>query len=163
MLYINYILYGLILIGIYSYINLIRKNSQLLRDLSSLKEKTRTEYETLFSAWCVSHEKEIRKDALDRSRSVMRGQATEHLAPHIISDSSPKDYRFMGNPIDYVVFDGLSAITDGKEKKLKQIIFKEIKTGKSRLTKVERAIKKCIEEKNIVFQTIYPDKESSNE
>ena len=62
-----------------------------------------------------------------------------------------------------MVFDGLSAITDGKEKKLKQIIFKEIKTGKSRLTKVERAIKKCIEEKNIVFQTIYPDKESSNE
>ena len=159
-MYMNYILLILFLIGTYLYINLKRKNSQLLQELSLLKDNIKLEYETLFAAWCVSHEKEIRKDALDRSRSVMRGQATEHLAPHIVSDCSPKDYRFMGNPIDYVVFDGLSAITDGKEKNLKQIIFKEIKTGKSKLTKVERAIKRCIEEKNIVFQTINPDKEN---
>ena len=58
----------------------------------------------------VSHKNELikaRKDALDKSRSVMRGQATEHLAPFIIEGTNPKDYRFMGNPVDYVLFEGL--------------------------------------------------------
>ena len=46
--------------------------------------------------------KESRKDAIKRSRSVIRGQASEHLAPYVLKDTNPKDYRFMGNPIDFI-------------------------------------------------------------
>ena len=155
---------------LYNYYILRSEKSQLSKEISELKNKYNTlkedtiaEYEGFFTAWCITHEKEIRKDALARSRRVMRGQATEHLAPHMINGLNPKDYRFMGNPIDYVVFDGASAITDGEADQLNEIIFLEIKTGSSKKSKIERRIKKCIEEKKVSFRLVYPDKEPNNE
>ncbi|MBM08056.1 MAG: Holliday junction resolvase [Magnetovibrio sp.] len=154
----------------YNYYILRREKSQLNEKLNELKSKYNTlkedtiaEYEAFFKAWCISKEKEIRKDALDRSRRVIRGQATEHLAPHLIGELNPKDYRFMGNPIDYMVFNGASDIADGEADELKEIIFLEIKTGNSKLSKIERRIKKCIEEKKVSFRLVYPDKEPEDE
>ena len=43
-----------------------------------------------------------RKDALKKSRAILRGQASEHLAPFVVGNTNPKDNRFMGNPIDYI-------------------------------------------------------------
>ena len=98
-----------------------------------------------------------RKDALKRSRSVLRGQASEHLAPYVIKDTNPKDYRFMGNPVDYICFDGLSNVLDGVSNDIKLVRFIDIKTGKSKLNKSQRKIRDAINNKNVSFETINLD------
>ena len=105
-------------------------------------------------------EKTARQDALKRSRAIIRGQATEHLAPFVIKDTNPKDCRFMGNPIDYILFDGLSDITDGVADKIACIKFIDIKTGSSNLNKAQRRIRDCIKEGNVTFQVINPDNDN---
>ena len=103
--------------------------------------------------------KAAREDSLKRSRSVIRGQASEHLAPFVIPDTNPKDYRFMGNPIDYVCFDGLSDVLDGQSDKIKSIRIIDIKTGKSSLNKSQRRIRNAITEGKVTFEIINLDEE----
>tara|TARA_Y100000592_G_C5475349_1_gene321965 strand:- start:2777 stop:3457 length:681 start_codon:yes stop_codon:yes gene_type:complete len=102
--------------------------------------------------------KKARQDALKRSRSVMRGQATEHLAPYVMENTNPKDCRFLGNPIDYIVFDGLSAVTDKTAKEINGIKFVDIKTGKSTLSTTQRRIRDAIKEGRVSFEIVNPDK-----
>lgn len=114
----------------------------------------------------LDHVKELKKaseDALTKSRAVMRGQATEHLAPYILKDTNPKDYRFMGNPVDYILFDGLSDVLDGESDSIKSITFVDIKTGKSNLTKSQRRIRDAIASNLIKFEVINLDKVLSDE
>ena len=105
-------------------------------------------------------EKAAREDSLKRSRAIIRGQATEHLAPFVMKDTNPKDCRFVGNPIDYILFDGLSDVTDGVSDQVASIKFIDIKTGSSGLNKVQRRIRDCINEGNITFEVINPDKDN---
>src|SRR5687768_16474890 len=58
--------------------------------------------------WKVEFEKEIRQDAIDRSQSVTMGKMTEHLVPYLPGFGfNPTEVRFIGSPIDLIVFDGL--------------------------------------------------------
>jgi len=141
----------LLTIGILSYFNLKRKNSQLSKELDSFKKETEAYYKELFTSWCIKHEKTIRKDSVERSRSIIRGQATEHLAPFVIKESNPKDYRFLGSPIDYIVFHGLSDVIDGERESIEKITFLDIKTGKSRLNKSQRKIRDAINNGKVEF------------
>lgn len=100
---------------------------------------------------------EARKDTLKRSRSVLRGQASEHLAPFVMEGTNPKDYRFMGNPIDYVCFDGLSDVLDGHADSIKTIRFVDIKTGKSNLNKSQRKIRDAVEGSKVIFEIVNLD------
>jgi predicted Holliday junction resolvase-like endonuclease len=103
--------------------------------------------------------KKARQETLKKSRAVLRGQASEHLAPFVIPDTNPKDYRFMGNPIDYICFDGLSDILDGESDKINFIRLIDIKTGKSSLSKTQRRIRDAIKEGKITFEVINLDKQ----
>lgn len=108
----------------------------------------------------ASHKEEIvktRKDTLNKSRSVLRGQASEHLAPFVIKNTNPKDYRFMGNPVDYICFEGLSDIIDGNKDEIISVKFIDIKTGKSKLTKTQRRIRDAINSGKITFEVINLD------
>jgi len=103
--------------------------------------------------WRLKHEKEIRKDSLDRSRSTIRGQATEQLAPYMMEGIKPSDIRFLATPIDFVVFKGLSDILDGKADEIEEIIFVDVKTGKANLTKAQRRIRDCVTDGRVAFFT----------
>lgn len=103
-----------------------------------------------------------RADSVKRQRSILKGQATEQLAPYINSDYNPKDYKFIGDPIDYIVFDGMSDI-NSKEDEITNIVFMDIKTGKSQLNRVQRAVKKAIEEGRFKFQIYRPEKDIEND
>lgn len=103
-----------------------------------------------------------RADSIKRQRSILKGQATEQLAPYINSNYNPKDYKFIGDPIDYVIFDGMSEI-NSKEDEITNIIFMDIKTGKSQLNRVQRAVKKAIEDGRFEFQVYRPDDENDDE
>lgn len=94
----------------------------------------------LFERWKLEQEPDIRRDAVRRSRSVVTGKVTEHLVP-LIGDFpfSPKDVRFLGSPIDLVVFDGMD------EDDLREIVFVEIKTGAAAsLSTRERRIRDAV-------------------
>lgn len=91
--------------------------------------------------------KDIRKDAVQRSKSVIIGQFTEQIAPFFPDfPYNPKDLRFVGNPVDFIVFEG---ITTGK---IKEVVFLEIKTGKSNLNTNERSLKNIIENKKVSYK-----------
>lgn len=98
-----------------------------------------------------------RKDALKRSRAVIRGQASEHLAPYVVPNTNPKDYRFMGNPIDFICFEGLSDVLDGQSDAITSVRFVDIKTGKASLNKTQRRIRDAIKEGKVTFEIINLD------
>jgi predicted Holliday junction resolvase-like endonuclease len=67
------------------------------------------------------------------------GKVSEHLAPYMGAfPYNPKDARFLGSPIDLLVFDGIS------EDDLREIVFLEIKTGGSTLTTRERRVRDAV-------------------
>jgi predicted Holliday junction resolvase-like endonuclease len=101
--------------------------------------------------------KEAREDTIKRSRSVLRGQASEHLAPFVIKNTNPKDYRFMGNPVDYICFDGLSDVLDKTSNEIKLVRFVDIKTGKSNLNKSQRRIRDAIKDGRVSFEIVNLD------
>jgi len=86
--------------------------------------------------------REARLDAARRSRAVSLGKAVEHLVPFAADfPFEPGDARFLGSPVDFVVFDGLRAHDEVEE-----IVFVEVKTGQSRLTARERSVRRAVEE-----------------
>jgi predicted Holliday junction resolvase-like endonuclease len=135
-------------------------NKEALKKYETLKEKN-VELEATFDSKIKEAVEKARADSIKRQRSILKGQATEQLAPYINSNYNPKDYKFMGDPIDYIIFDGMSDINT-KEDKIKKIILMDIKTGRSQLNKVQKAVKKCIEAGNIEFQVYRPEKDIEN-
>lgn len=89
-----------------------------------------------------------RQDSLNRSRAVLKGQISEHLAPLVPGFSHHlKDLRFMGQPVDYLVFSGLEG------GRVDQVVFCEIKSGSARLSPVELSIKEAILQGRVGFET----------
>ena len=85
-------------------------------------------------------EREIRQDSVDRSRATLSGQFLEKLAPHLPDfPFDPTDVRFLGTPVDYVVFDGLA------EGELQEIVFLEVKSGRSTLRSSQRRVRDAVE------------------
>ena len=98
-------------------------------------------------------EARIREDALWRSHSVVAGKATEHLAPLLPGfEFDPRDARFLGSPIDFIVFDGLS------QGEIDEIVFVEIKTGPSAaLTTRERMVRDAVDGRRVRFREVRID------
>lgn len=92
--------------------------------------------------WKSEQEKSIRLDAIQRSQAVTLGKITEHLVPYLPNfNYNPKDVRFIGSPVDFVVFDGMN---EEEENQVRNIVFVEIKTGMSALTKRERLVRDAV-------------------
>jgi predicted Holliday junction resolvase-like endonuclease len=145
---------------------LIHKHSSELSQLKNEIEAitaAQEKREVEFSIALNKATEDARKDALKRSRSVMRGQASEHLAPYVIEGTNPKDYRFMGNPVDYVCFDGLSNVLDGTSNSIKSVRFVDIKTGKSSLNKSQRRIRDAITSNKTTFEVVNLDEVLSDD
>ena len=84
--------------------------------------------------------RQARKNAVARSEAVRRGQVSEQLAPFAESFGyDPGDARFLGSPVDFVVFDGLS------EGRVRDIVFVEVKTGRSQLSRREKSVRQAAE------------------
>ena len=94
---------------------------------------------------------EARRDAAKRSRGVRGGRAGEQLAP-LVPDFyerfDPADARFLGAPVDYVVFDGLGA------GELRELVLVEIKTGGGALNSNERQVERAVAEGRVAFELL---------
>ena len=90
---------------------------------------------------------EERKDAIAKSRAVLGGQFSEQLAPYLPDfPYSPSEVRFIGKPIDFIVFKG----ADGKN--IDEVVFVEVKSGKSKINSHERNLKNAIENKKVRWE-----------
>ena len=91
--------------------------------------------------------KKLRKDAVKRSKAVINGQVAEQIAPFLPDfPANPSDARFIGKPVDFIVFSGLS-----ENEKIDEILFVEVKTGKSLLSEREKEVKKAIEQRRVRY------------
>lgn len=97
--------------------------------------------------WKQEVEKEIRRDAIKSSITTLIGKVGEQIAPlYMIRelDVDPRDLRFIGTPVDYIAFKGLS---NGNPEK---ILFIEVKTSQSgALTEREKHVKSLVEAKKV--------------
>ena len=99
--------------------------------------------------WKREAEAELRQDAIKRSQSVIVGKVTEHLTPYLPEfDWNPKDARFIGTPVDFLVFDGLD------EGAVREVVFVEVKTGASTLTRREQAVRDAVEAGRVSWRAI---------
>lgn len=93
-----------------------------------------------------------RQEAVRGSQIVKGGQIAEQLAPLLpgfCDEYNPKDARFLGHPIDFVIFDGLE---DGD---VRRVVFVEIKSGTSaNLNGRQRQVRRAIENGAVDFETL---------
>ncbi len=93
-------------------------------------------------------EKEIRADTAKRQRATVGGQVSEQLAPYFPDfPYPPSEARFIGKPIDFLVFAGMD------DKAIEKVVFVEVKTGSSRLSSQERHLKEAIEAGRVEWLT----------
>ena len=77
--------------------------------------------------------------AVEGSRRALAGRTAEQWAPYLEGfPGRPTEARFLGAPIDYVVFRGLSS------GEIEEIVFVEVKSGRGSLTSVERSLRDCV-------------------
>lgn len=110
---------------------------------------TRLKFQRRFREWQDTEKlrweavtEQAKKLAVTQSRAVLGGKFTEQMVPYLPDFKyDPTEARFIGSPIDLIVFPGL-AQGDPKE-----IVIMEIKTGKNaQLTPQERKIRQLIED-----------------
>lgn len=97
--------------------------------------------------WKATYTRAIRRDAIGRSHATIAGQVHEQLLP-VLPDFpfNPKDARFLGSPVDLVIFDGLDA------GQLERIVFIEVKTGGGGLSKRERQLRDVVKAGRVSWQ-----------
>ena len=99
-----------------------------------------------FVIWRLRYSAAIRENAVQRSLAVTAGKVHEQLVPYLPEFGfNPKDARFLGSPVDLVVFDGLAAGD------VKRVVFLEVKTGGAPLTTRERQVREVIDAREVVW------------
>ena len=99
--------------------------------------------------WKARYTQVIRQDAVQRSQAVTTGKVHEQLVPYLPEFGfNPKDARFLGSPVDLLVFDGLD---DGE---LRRVVFIEIKTGGSGLTGRERQVRDVVRARQVAWEEL---------
>jgi predicted Holliday junction resolvase-like endonuclease len=98
---------------------------------------------------------QARKSAIEQSRAVLGGKFTEQIVPFFPDFKyDPTEVRFIGSPIDMIVFPGL-AQGDPQE-----IVILEVKTGKNQqLTPAQKKIRQLIEAGMVRWDEIHREGE----
>lgn len=89
----------------------------------------------------------LKQESVKKSREVLTGHFSEQLAPYLPDfPYSPTECKFIGKPIDLIVFKGLD------KKEPSEVIFVEIKSQDSKLSTVERKLRDVIKDKKIKWE-----------
>lgn len=124
--------------------------------------KIKAEYERYIAELQLKHQQALsqaQKRSVNTSRAVLKGKMAEQFAP-ILPEFQylPSDAKFLGDPVDYVVFDGYTDLRDGQGSADDvEIVLIDIKSGGARLTKGQQAIAQAIQQGRIRFETIRID------
>ena len=95
--------------------------------------------------WEGGRVEEIVKSRLKQSRAVLGGLVSEQMAPLLPGfPFDPGDCRFVGKPVDFIVFKGMN------EKNISEVIFLEVKSGSGRnLNEQERKLRDAVQNKKV--------------
>ena len=124
--------------------------------------RIKAEYEQYIAELELEHQQALvsaQKRSVNTSRAVLKGKMAEQLAP-IMPEFQylPSDAKFLGDPVDYVVFDGYSDFRDGEGRAEDiEVVLIDIKSGGARLTKGQQAIAQAIAQGRVRFETIRID------
>ena len=131
--------------------------------LSSTRNgRIQAEYEKYIAELELEHKQALldaQKRSVNTSRAVLKGKMAEQFAP-ILPEFQylPSDAKFLGDPVDYVVFDGYSNFRDGDgDAEDIEVILLDIKSGGARLSKGQQAIAQAIREGRVRFETMRID------
>lgn len=95
----------------------------------------------------IKIKKNLRNDAVKRSRAVLSGQMVEQVAPFLPNfPCSPADARFIGKPVDFIGFPGLD-----EKNTVDEVLLIEVKTGNSVLSDREKEIKRAVKEGRVRY------------
>ncbi len=116
-----------------------------------MQEAAHQEAKSLYARWIIDEEERLRKDAVTRSMGVNLGKITEHLVPFSshLEHFNPRDIRFIGSPVDLMIFDGATEKSD-----VIDIYFVEIKTGTGQLSKKQKAIRDAIDKHRVYWKPV---------
>ena len=121
-------------------------------EFPELAETRRREYETeLKQRRAELRKQKIHVDEESERRTIATriGQMIEHIVPAFEAFKfRPADCRALFDPIDLMVFNGLS------KAKVISISFLEVKTGQSRLNKHQRMIRDAVHGKEVYFEEV---------
>lgn len=129
---------------------------------SSRNGRIKAEYEQYIAELELEHQHALldaQKRSVNTSRAVLKGKMAEQLAP-IMPEFRylPSDAKFLGDPVDYVVFDGYTDFRDGDGVAEDiEVVLIDIKSGGARLSKGQQAIAQAIREGRVRFETIRID------
>ena len=86
----------------------------------------------------------------------------EQMAPMLPGfDYSPADSKFLGDPIDYVIFKGMTEARDGGGSfEDLEVVLIDVKYGKAQLTAAQRAISQAVEAGRVRFEVVRIDAEN---
>ena len=103
-----------------------------------------------FERWKAAHSDRIGRDAIRGSQNALMGRVSERVAPYLPNFGfNPRDARFIGDPVDFIVFDGLS------EGEVRRVIFVEVKTGAGTLNGNERKVRTAIQERRVQWSLLH--------
>ncbi|MCU0520481.1 MAG: endonuclease [Anaerolineae bacterium] len=99
---------------------------------------------------------QVRTATVNQSRAVLKGKMAEQVAPLLPGFAYwPADARFLGDPVDYVIFDGYSACkdnhTDGSDI---EVVILDIKRGQASLTREQRRIAEAVASGRVRFEVV---------
>jgi len=88
-----------------------------------------------------------KKNILKRSRSVIGGQVAEQIAPYLPDfPCNPNDAHFIGRPIDFLAFPGLT-----EKNTVDEILLIEVKSGSSALSSREKEVRRAVQEGRVRY------------
>ena len=88
------------------------------------------------------------REAVKRSRATLLGKMLERVAPCFRKFYyDPRDMRSICDPVDYVLFDGLTI-----DRRVDHIRFIEVKCGTSRVTPAQRSVREAVEKRRIEME-----------
>src|SRR2546425_11913822 len=94
-----------------------------------------------------AREKFAREDSIKKSRSTLTGKFLEQLGPYLPDfPYDPTEVRFIGSPVDCLVFCGAS------RDECDEVVFLEIKSGKGGLSTVQRRIRDAVQEGRVQWK-----------
>lgn len=115
------------------------QNNQYLANVQELSQKN-TQLQNMLESEIRNNKKILSQK---KSNETRLGQISEHLAPFLSEcPYDPKNMHFLGNPIDFIVFD----YDQG------EIVFLEIKSGNSKESKRQKLIRDVIKAGRVYYE-----------
>jgi len=150
---------GSLLFVIFIFIVVLIYLFQELRESQGKVENIVKTYEGQLRDNKIKQQYEIEKarhQSVETSRRTIKGQVAEQFAPLLQGyPYLPSDSHFIGDPIDYVVFNGYTELKDnhGSIDNFELVII-DIKYNKAQLSEGQKQIAKAIEAGKVRFETV---------